>query len=67
MCMEASGTYCRQVMHGKEQKNQTNSLRSLERNLMCFFYTFTCFFFALQVYYISEGFKACFVSFWSYN
>ena len=45
MCMESSGTIVGKLCKGRNRENQTNRLRSLERNFMCVFYIFTCVFF----------------------
>ena len=71
MCMEASGTYCMQVMCGKEQREKRNRHRSLDRNFICVLHLHVClhiymllfFVVVLLVYYISEGFKARIESF----
>ena len=44
MCMEASGTYCLQVFHGKEQREKQQQHRSLEMNFMCVFTPLRAFF-----------------------
>ena len=61
MCMEAYGTYCIQVKHGKEQRKKIDPWQYIS----CVFLHFYVFFSSmLLVYYISEGLKALLEPHW---